>query len=108
MPLKTHATAVKDPGFSDSEFHERLRVCSPEQLEQCIRLLGMYVALYKRGYGELEESAYAGLLNLDPSDFNLAELMADGMDEANAMLLLIQSEPRDPEVAARSAGNLLN
>ena len=100
MPTKTYEPAGSDPGFSVSEFQERLRLCSVEQLEQCIRLLGMYVALYKRGHGELDESAYAGMLSLDPSDLKLAELMADGMDEANAMLLLIQSEPAEAGQAA--------
>lgn len=93
MPLKTDVPTEFDPGHTDSEFNERLRLCSVEQLEQCIRLLGMYLALYKRGHGELDESAYAGLLNQDAADLKLAELMSDGMDEANAMLLLIQSEP---------------
>ncbi len=92
MPQKTRAPADNNAGYPDSEFNERLRLCSVEQLEQCIRLLGMYLALYKRGHGELDESAYAGLLNQDRADLKLAELMSDGMDEANAMLLLIQSE----------------
>jgi len=93
MPMKSGAPTEFDPAHNDSEFNDRLRLCSVEQLEQCIRLLGMYLALYKRGHGELDESAYAGLLNQDPADLKLAELMSDGMDEANAMLLLIQSEP---------------
>ncbi|OGT83739.1 MAG: hypothetical protein A3H91_11650 [Gammaproteobacteria bacterium RIFCSPLOWO2_02_FULL_61_13] len=108
MPLKTREPAGIDPGYSDTEFNERLRLCSVEQLEQCIRLLGMYLALYKRGHGELDESAYAELLNQDPVDLKLAELMSDGMDEANAMLLLIQSEPGAPDLSAAEARNKLN
>ena len=108
MSLKTREPTSSDPGFSDSEFNDRLRLCSVEQLEQCIRLLGMYLALYKRGHGELDESAYAGLLNQDRADMKLAELMSDGMDEANAMLLLIQSEPGAPEFSATEARNKLN
>jgi hypothetical protein len=68
----------------------------------------MYLALYKRGHGELDESAYAGLLNQDPADLKLAELMSDGMDEANAMLLLIQSEPSALEAPDLIAPNKLN
>ncbi len=82
-----------DLDFSSPDFNERLSLCSTEQLRQCIRLLGMYLALYKRGHGELDASAYMGLLNHDPENMKLAELMADGMDEAHAMLLLIQCEP---------------
>ena len=108
MSLKTREPTSSDPGFSDSEFNDRLRLCSVEQLEQCIRLLGMYLALYKRGHGELDESAYAGLLNHDPADLKLAELMADGMDEANAMLLLIQSGPGEMELSATVPGTRLN
>ena len=107
MPRNTREPAAIDTACPDSEFNERLRLCSVEQLEQCIRLLGMYLALYKRGHGELDESAYAGLLNQDRADLKLAELMSDGMDEANAMLLLIQSEPavQEPSAVARNKMN---
>ena len=107
MPQKTPPSADIEAGYPDSEFNERLRLCSVEQLEQCIRLLGMYLALYKRGHGELDESAYAGLLNQDRADLKLAELMSDGMNEANAMLLLIQSEPavQEPSAVARNKMN---
>jgi hypothetical protein len=93
MTLKTNDTSSDVLEFSESDFYERMNLCSVEQLQQCIRLLGMYLALYKRGHGELDASAYMGLLNHDPADLKLAELMADGMDEANAMLLMVQSEP---------------
>lgn len=93
MSLESEELALQDPGFPVAEFRERLRLSSPEQLEQCIRLLGMYIALYKRRFGELDESACAGLLGLDPDNMNLAELMAAGLDEANAMLLMIHAEP---------------
>ncbi len=108
MPLKTREHTGIESGYADSDFHERLRLCSVEQLEQCIRLLGMYLALYKRGHGELDETAYAGLLNQDPADLKLAELMSDGMDEANAMLMLIQSEPGTPEESAVVLRNQMN
>ena len=108
MTLKSYAASDQDITFSDSEFHERLRLCSPEQLEQCVRLLGMYIALYKRDHGELKESAYSGLLSVGPTDIKLAELMVDGMDEANAMLLLIQSEPKDSGFPAPRYSNRLN
>ncbi len=68
MSMKFEHPLLQDPAFSAAEFLERLRLSSPEQLEQCIRLLGMYLALYKRQFGELEESAYAGLLGFDPAE----------------------------------------
>ena len=108
MPMKSREYGENDAGSADSEFNDRLRLCSVEQLEQCIRLLGMYLALYKRGHGELDESAYAGLLNQDPADLKLAELMSAGMDEANAMLLMIQSEPDAPESSPATDRNKLN
>lgn len=103
MSLKSEFSPLPDPGFAVAEFLERLQLSSPEQLEQCIRLLGMYVALYKRQFGELEESAFAGLMGLDSSDIPLAELMADGLDEANAMLLMIHTDPGQAHPAADDA-----
>ena len=108
MPQKSYATTDPDVDHPDSEFQERLRRSSPEQLEQCIRLLGLYVALYKRDHGELNESSYSDVLNLNSVDIKLAELMADGMDEANAILQLVQSEPKESGFTMASCSNRLN
>lgn len=102
MSPKCEEIALQDPGYSVAEFQERLRHSSPEQLEQCIRLLGMYLALYKRQFGELEESAYAGLMGQESDAVNLADLMAAGLDEANAMLLMTHVEPAE-ELAIAAA-----
>jgi hypothetical protein len=88
-----------DPAFSDAEFRARIGRCSPDELAQCVRLLGMYLALYKRQFGELEVSSYAPLANRDTSELALAELAAEGMDEASAMLMLIQTDPPGPGAA---------
>lgn len=106
MSLESEEVALQDPGFPVAEFQERLRLSSPEQLEQCIRLLGMYIALYKRRFGELDETACAGLLGLAPDDMNLAELMAAGLDEANAMLMMIHTEPGEIPGAIPATGPL--
>lgn len=106
MSLKFEHALLQDPAFSAAEFHERLRLSSPEQLEQCIRLLGMYLALYKRQFGELEESAYAGLLGFDPADMNLAELMAEGLQESSAMLMMIHAEPDAPLPAGSESARI--
>jgi hypothetical protein len=97
------AKTIRDPACSDTEFRVRVGRCSPEELAQCVRLLGMYLAMYKRQYGELEVSAYAPLANHGASELALAELMAEGMDEASAMLTLIQTEAPESDASLHGA-----
>ncbi|MBI1733197.1 MAG: hypothetical protein HYR49_10600 [Gammaproteobacteria bacterium] len=108
MPHEASSNIFTDPAFSDSEFCERVQCCSHEELAQCVRLLGMYLALFKRQFGELDVSACARFAGNDTSEYELAQLMAEGMDEASAMLMMIKTESPDPRMPASEDDPLLN
>jgi hypothetical protein len=106
-PKTTQGVTLHTPGTA-AEIQDRLNDATPDELAHCIRLLGMYLALYKRSFGELDESCYAGLLGPDAHDLGLADLLAAGLDEAGAMLCLVQNEPDRAASGAATPGRPLN
>ncbi|MGH8248849.1 MAG: hypothetical protein ACREUU_20770 [Gammaproteobacteria bacterium] len=73
-------------------FQELVERCNRDELAQCIRLLGMYLSLYKGRYGDVADVQYAELLSSIDSDAELERLFSRGLDEAIAMLTLIEGD----------------
>jgi hypothetical protein len=82
------------------EFEEHITRQSREELSRCIRLLGMYVALYKVHHGDLPESQFAALFDAGSANGNVWRILTGGLREANAMLGMLES---DRELAPRPA-----
>ena len=76
----------------EGEFHQLLAARGRDELVRCIRLLGMYLALYKNCYGEIGEARFAVLLDPLVGDGELAALVGTGLLEANAMLRLVAGD----------------
>lgn len=70
-------------------FFNLVQGCDREELARCIRLLSMYLALYKRRCGEIAISDYLELSEAPVMNQELADLFKDGLDEASAMLSLV-------------------
>ena len=81
------------------EFEDFVTRQSREELSRCIRLLGMYVALYKVHHGDLPESQFATLFDAGSANGNVLRVLMGGLREANAMLELLEI---DQGVAMRS------
>jgi hypothetical protein len=82
------------------EFEDYVTRQSREDLSRCIRLLGMYVALYKVHHGDLPESQFAALFDAGSANGSVLRVLMGGLREANAMLGLLES---DQEIAPRPA-----
>ena len=81
------------------EFEDYVTRQSREELSRCIRLLGMYVALYKVQHGDLPESQFAALFDAGSANGNVLRVLMGGLREANAMLGLLEI---DRGIAPRS------
>lgn len=87
--MNLQSTGEEDLGTLEGEFHQLLAARDREELVRCIRLLGMYLALYKNCYGEIGEARCAALLDPLLGDGELAALVGTGLLEASAMLRLV-------------------
>lgn len=71
-------------------------VCDKKELSQCIRLLSMYIAIYKDQYGELPPECYESLLTSQEVDSETAKIFDKGMHEALTILdMVIQLLPHN-------------
>jgi hypothetical protein len=70
-------------------FFNLVQGCDREELARCIRLLSMYLAMYKRRCGEISISDYLELSESPVMNQDMADLFKDGLDEASAMLSLV-------------------
>lgn len=65
-----------------------------DDLVQCIRLISLYVSLYKRHFGELPTEHYEDLFRTGDYDNSSNEIFEDGLNEAIAMLdMIIKTSP---------------
>ncbi|HEY7841507.1 MAG TPA: hypothetical protein VIC61_08045 [Gammaproteobacteria bacterium] len=74
------------------EFEDYVTRQSREDLSRCIRLLGMYVALYKVHHGDLPESQFAALFDAGSANGNVLRILLGGLREANAMLGMLETD----------------
>ena len=65
-----------------------------DDLVQCIRLISLYVSLYKKHFGELPTDYYEDLFRTGDYDNSSTEIFGDGLNEAIAMLdMIIKTSP---------------
>jgi hypothetical protein len=93
-PLKQGLTRLKQREY---EFTLMVENCSREDLAKCAKFLAMYIALYRRKFGEIPNSGYNKLITTPELDQELIEILDDGMYEAAEMLKLILSQKNRPQ-----------
>ena len=64
-------------------------VCDKNELSQCIRLLSMYIAIYKEQFGELLPEYYENILNSEKINGQTAKIFENGMHEAFTILDMV-------------------
>ena len=65
-----------------------------DDLVQCVRLISLYVSLYKKHFGELPTDYYEDLFRTGDFDNSSTEIFEDGLNEAIAMLdMIIKTSP---------------
>ena len=66
-----------------------IEICDKKELSQCIRLLSMYLAIYKSHYGELPPECYENILKDHEVDAETAKIFENGMSEALSILDMV-------------------
>jgi len=84
--------------ISHRVFYNLVQDCDHQELARCIRLLSMYLALYKRCHGEIAISDYLELTEATAVNEELADLVRHGLDEAASMLNVVLQDRDAPEV----------
>ncbi len=64
-------------------------ICDKNELSQCIRLLSMYIAIYKEQFGELSPESYENILSSQEVDTETAKIFENGMHEALTILDMV-------------------
>jgi len=73
----------------ETELKSLIEVSDKDDLTQCVRLLAMYVAIYKKCFGELPVSSYEKMLSTQIVDKETARIFENGMHEAITMLDMV-------------------
>jgi len=70
----------------EQEYTRLADTCSRKELMKCARFLAMYIALYRREFGEIPASGYTEMLNTTILDKELLQISMGGLQEATEML----------------------
>lgn len=81
---------IKD---KEIELQSLVNVCGKPELVHSIRLLSMYIALYKKTFGDLPPASFEKILTSDTVDADTARIFENGMLEAISILdMVLQSQ----------------
>lgn len=79
------------------------------ELAQCVRMLSMYIALYKKTFGELPQSCFEKILASDIMDKETAKVFEKGMLEAITILsMVMQAQSPSQKDNHKYAGITIN
>ncbi len=87
--MKTTQPDLAGISKMDSELQSLVHLCGKAELAQCVRLLSMYVALYKKSFGELPPASFSKILTTDQVDADMAGIFEIGMREAVGILTMV-------------------
>lgn len=74
------------------ELQSLVEVSDKTDLAQCVRLISMYISIYKQQFGELPPESYAEIVTNDEIDQASASIFENGLQEAISILdMVIQS-----------------
>ena len=77
-------------GRRQTEFEALVESCERSELSLCLRLLGMYLGIYKLCYGEIAADDCARIARSAELDGELGEIVDSGLAEASAMLEMVR------------------
>ena len=79
------------------ELQMLIKTSGKSELAQCIRMLSMYIAIYKKRFGELPPDSYEKLLSSEEVDVDTARIFDNGMLESIAILGMVIKSNSDQE-----------
>ncbi len=87
---------MNDNNFDLADIKERemelkslIEISDKDELAQCVRLLAMYIAIYKKCFGELPTFSYEKILSSKFIDKDTAKIFENGMLEAITILDMV-------------------
>jgi hypothetical protein len=81
--LKTDLYGIKD---KELRLQSLVEESNKQELAQCVRLISMYVSMYKKQFGELPVNCYQEILSAGDVDEASAGIFAGGLNEAIDMM----------------------
>ena len=105
--MKDTTIDLEDIKTRETELKSLVEVSDKDDLSQCVRLLGMYVAIYKKCFGELPVSSYEKMLSSQIVDKDTALIFENGMCEAITILDMVMRSRTQSE-DFRIAGITIN
>jgi len=91
--VKNTEFEIVDIKDKEIELQSLVNDCGKTELAHCVRLLSMYVALYKKAFGDLPPASFEKMLASDNVDVDTAIIFENGMLEAITMLeMVLQSQ----------------
>lgn len=83
----SHSTALWQRHM---QFETLVDSCEREELKLCLRLLGMYLGIYKLYYGEIPAEDCTRITESAELDGELGEIVESGLSEASTMLEMVR------------------
>lgn len=87
--MKDITIDLADIRARETELKTLIGVSGKDELAQCVRLLAMYIAIYKKCFGELPSVSYEKLLSSQEIDKDTARIFENGMLEAITILDMV-------------------
>lgn len=94
--------------YSQQQFQKLLQCTNHDELVDCLKLLAMYIALYKKNYGEIAVEDFTQMLKADGANGELSEIIQEGIEEASAMLDMIITERQEQLIHKESPSSYIN
>jgi len=92
--MKTTLLDMIEIKSRESDLQSLVAISNKDELAQSLRLLAMYIALYKKSYGELPTSSFEKFMSEEDIDEESAEVFENGLSEAIAIInMVLQSRP---------------
>ena len=106
--MKELALELSQVKAKELELQTLVETIGKPGLTQCVRLLSMYVAIYKKQFGELPSECYEKILLSHEVDKETIDIFNDGMHEAISILdMVMQTIPKE-QIDYRVGGITIN
>ena len=93
--MKKSKILQSEPTDNETTLQNLVNGSEKEDLVQCIRLISIYVSIYKKHYGELPAEFYEDLFLPDGINSSSMDIFDNGLKEAIDMLdMIIKTSPK--------------
>ena len=93
---------------SQQQFDELVKRSNHGEIVQCVKLLAMYIAFYKKHYGEITRENYMQMLETESSQADLSDIIQEAIEEASAMLDMIMTDRREELIHNEPPSSFIN